>query len=364
MRRIATGMERMDSLPRILLMPGLGAICAARMLRRRHRTGYRRSHSGGQMQRDPWEPIPGLRKAIASIWNIAAFSMQNSAPHELLLGREVALITGAAGAIGSGIAMELLEQGCHVALTDLPGENLDGLVEELRLDHGYHVMGAELDVTDPGSVACLQHRCTARGAEWISSSQTQEWPTYLRSMEMSSILSAGWRRSTLREPLSFLPKPAATSELQKTGGDIVMVSTKNVFAPGAKFGAYSATKSAAHQLARIASLEFAEHGVRVNMVSPDAVFAHGNRKSGLWATVGPDRMTARGLSAEGLEEYYRNRNLLKARVTATACRQCCALLRHQADAHDRSNDSRGRRPARRHAPIGLSRGSLRAARLC
>jgi NAD(P)-dependent dehydrogenase (short-subunit alcohol dehydrogenase family) len=104
--------------------------------------------------------------------------------------------------------------------------------------------------------------------------------------------------------------------VQRTGGDIVMVSTKNVFAPGARFGAYSATKSAAHQLARIASLEFAEHGVRVNMVSPDAVFAHGNRKSGLWATVGPDRMTARGLSAEGLEEYYRSRNLLKARVTA------------------------------------------------
>jgi hypothetical protein len=27
-------------------------------------------------------------------------------------------------------------------------------------------------------------------------------------------------------------------------------------------------------------------------------------------------MAARGLSAEGLEEYYRNRNLLKARITA------------------------------------------------
>jgi hypothetical protein len=52
------------------------------------------------------------------------------------------------------------------------------------------------------------------------------------------------------------------------------------------------------------------------MVSPDAVFSHGNRKSGLWSKIGPDRMAARGLSAEGLEEYYRNRNLLKARVTA------------------------------------------------
>ena len=52
------------------------------------------------------------------------------------------------------------------------------------------------------------------------------------------------------------------------------------------------------------------------MVSPDAIFSDGNYKSGLWATVGPDRMKSRGLDAAGLEEYYRQRNLLKMRVTA------------------------------------------------
>ena len=90
-----------------------------------------------------------------------------------------------------------------------------------------------------------------------------------------------------------------------------------MFAPGAGFGAYSATKAAAHQLARIASLEMASIGVRVNMVAPDAVFSHGAHRSGLWETVGPDRMRARGLDEKGLESYYQSRNLLKARVTAT-----------------------------------------------
>jgi len=113
-----------------------------------------------------------------------------------------------------------------------------------------------------------------------------------------------------------LAEAARHFRAQGTGGDIVMVSTKNVFAPGARFGAYSATKAAGHQLARIASQEFAELGVRVNMVAPDAVFSHGARRSGLWMEVGPERMSARGLSPEGLEEYYRNRNLLKAKVTA------------------------------------------------
>jgi len=116
--------------------------------------------------------------------------------------------------------------------------------------------------------------------------------------------------------LIMLSESGRLLKFQATGGDIVMVSTKNVFAPGARFGAYSATKAAGHQLARIASQEFAEFDVRVNMVSPDAVFSHGARKSGLWTAIGPDRMNARGLSPEGLEEYYRNRNLLKARVTA------------------------------------------------
>jgi NAD(P)-dependent dehydrogenase (short-subunit alcohol dehydrogenase family) len=117
--------------------------------------------------------------------------------------------------------------------------------------------------------------------------------------------------------LLILAEAGRHFKAQNTGGDIVLVSTKNVFSPGANFGAYSATKAAAHQLARIASLEFAPLGVRVNMVAPDAVFSEGRRKSGLWQTVGPDRARARGLNPDALEEFYRNRNLLKSRVTAS-----------------------------------------------
>ena len=62
-------------------------------------------------------------------------------------------------------------------------------------------------------------------------------------------------------------------------------------------------------------MELAQYDVRVNMVAPDAIFSEGKYKSGLWAEVGPGRMKARGLDEEGLHEYYRNRNLLKAKVT-------------------------------------------------
>jgi NAD(P)-dependent dehydrogenase (short-subunit alcohol dehydrogenase family) len=70
-------------------------------------------------------------------------------------------------------------------------------------------------------------------------------------------------------------------------------------------------------LARIASLELAEFGVRVNMVAPDNVFAHGSRGSGLWAEVGADRARSKGLQLKDLPAHYQNRNLLKSKISAS-----------------------------------------------
>ena len=97
---------------------------------------------------------------------------------------------------------------------------------------------------------------------------------------------------------------------QGTGGAIVLQGSKNVPAPGAGFGAYSASKAGATQLARIAALELAPIGVTVNTVHADAVFGDDEVPSGLWAEVGPDRMRARGLDPDGLRAFYRDRSLL------------------------------------------------------
>lgn len=228
----------------------------------------------------------------------------------------VAFVTGAAGAIGAGICRGLLEANCRVAVTDLPGERLDGLVNEFRSQFGDRVIGVPMDVTDPVSVTSAIEQIKAlwstieiavvnAGIAHVSS---------LKEMQLSAFQRL--EKINVEGTLLVLSEMARVFEAQGEGGDIVLVSTKNVFAPGATFGAYSATKAAAHQLARIASLELASIGVRVNMVAPDAVFSDGERKSGLWQEVGPGRMKARGLDEKGLEEYYQSRNLLKAKVTA------------------------------------------------
>ena len=103
---------------------------------------------------------------------------------------------------------------------------------------------------------------------------------------------------------------------QGLGGNIVINSSKNVFGPGKDFGAYSASKAAGHQLGKVSAIELAAEGIRVNMINADAIFAEDDVESGLWATVGPDRARSRGLKLEELPDYYRGRNLLRARVTA------------------------------------------------
>ncbi len=316
--KMPPGVERMDSLPRVILVPGLGALCAGKDV------------AAAEIIRDITAHTLVTKAQIAAMGSYCGmnesdlFEMEyRTLQHTKLQGdkhlplaRKVALITGAAGAIGSGIAQEFLGQGCHVAATDLPGDSLAGLVEELRCQFGSRVIGVPLDITDAASVkegfgAVIR---AWGGIDLVILNAGVAHVSSLTEMSLESFRKL--EKINIEGTLLMLSESAQLFRLQGTGGDIVMVSTKNVFAPGVRFGAYSATKAAGHQLARIASQEFAEMDVRVNMVAPDAVFFHGSRKSGLWKEIGPERMAARGLSPEGLEDYYRNRNLLKAKVTA------------------------------------------------
>jgi rhamnose utilization protein RhaD (predicted bifunctional aldolase and dehydrogenase)/NAD(P)-dependent dehydrogenase (short-subunit alcohol dehydrogenase family) len=309
---------RMDPLPRVVLIPGLGAICAGKDVFSARLAGDITAHTlGVKAQIASMGTYSGMSEP--ELFDMEYRTLQHAklgGNSEPALARQVALITGAAGAIGWGLAEELLAEGCHVAVTDLPGENLTTMADALRVRFGDRVTAVPLDVTDPESVAAGFGQ-VARVWGGVDLLVVNAGVALVSSLaEMRLEIFRKLEKVNIEGTLLVLSEASRLFGVQGTGGDVVLISTKNVFAPGAKFGAYSATKSAAHQLARIASLEFAEMGVRVNMVSPDAVFSHGERKSGLWETVGPDRMKARGLDAHGLEEYYRGRNLLKARVTA------------------------------------------------
>ncbi|MBC8470029.1 MAG: SDR family NAD(P)-dependent oxidoreductase [Planctomycetes bacterium] len=233
----------------------------------------------------------------------------------LPLKNKVALVTGAAGAIGYGICCGLLEKGCHLIATDLPGEKLDSFTADLKQIAGDRVTGIPIDVTNEGSfVRGLESISLAWGGiDIVVVNAGIPLAKFLKDIDLDDFRRL--EKVNIEGTFLTLREIARHFILQGTGGDIIIVSTKNVPSPGAGFGAYSATKAASHQLGRIASLELAQYGVRVNMVAPDAVFSEGKYKSGLWEEIGPDRMKARGLDEDGLQEYYQSRNLLKAKVT-------------------------------------------------
>ena len=266
-----------------------------------------------------YETTHHAQPEIISLPDVAVFQVVIPAPKPgpdpRLTGR-VALVTGAAGAIGYGICRGLLEHGAHVAITDLPGEKLDQFVAEFQERDAARTVGVPMDVTGPESVARAFAQVIAHwgGVDIVVLNAGIALACPLIELELEAFRRL--ERVNVEGTLLVLAEAGRQFARQNLGGDVVLISTKNVFAPGAGFGAYSATKAAAHQLARIASLEFAPLGVRVNMVAPDAVFSGGTHRSGLWAEVGPGRMKARGLDEKGLEDYYRNRNLLKVKVTA------------------------------------------------
>ena len=309
--------SRFDSAPRVILMPGLGAACSgkdvlaanvcrditAQTLEVKARIGAMGDYEG-------------LSESDCFAMEYHTLQHRKLGASELPLSRQVAVVTGAAGAIGSGLSRVFLEQGCHVAVTDLPSKRLDDLVKELQSRFGERVLGVPLDVTESDSIAqgFASVISVWGGVDLVLVNAGVALVSSLEELDVEDFRKV--ERVNVEGTLLMLAAAARHFKVQGTGGDVVVISSKNVFAPGAQFGAYSATKAAAHQLARVASLELAQIDVRVNMVSPDAVFSEGERKSGLWAEVGPDRMRSRGLDEKGLEDYYRNRNLLKAKITA------------------------------------------------
>jgi rhamnulose-1-phosphate aldolase/alcohol dehydrogenase len=230
----------------------------------------------------------------------------------LELQGKVAIITGGGGAIGEGIARVLLDAGAAVALLDLDQSLVAAAAERL----GGSVLAVTADVTCADSMANAMDSVCERfgGVDIVVPNAGLAHVASIEELQLDD-----WQRLLdVNQTGVLLTIQAATKVLRKqgNGGSMVLVSSKNVLAPGANFGAYSASKAGAHQLAKIAALELAEHGIHVNMVCPDAVFRCGENPSGLWAEVGPDRAKSRGLSAAELENFYQQRNLLKTEVSA------------------------------------------------
>lgn len=312
-------LTRLDNAPRVLLVPGLGLI------------GVGDSKSAAAAAADIAEHTLRVKDlaervdAYEGLGDDDLFDMEYWSLEQAKLAKarraaltgQVALVTGSAGAIGVGVAEELLREGAHVMCADVDlsrlSEARDRLLDVAPRDR---IATQELDVTDEDSVReCFRAAAHAFGGVDIvvasagvaSVARIED----AKAADYDRLADVNGRGTflTLREAARLM-------RLQDTQGSIVIVSSKNVFGPGAAFGAYSASKAAAHQLGRVAAMELGELGIRVNMVNADAVFGDDRTASQLWREVGPARAAARDMDEADLPDFYRRRTLLGAEVTA------------------------------------------------
>lgn len=244
-------------------------------------------------------------------WALEQAKIRLAGPSPELAG-SVALVTGAASGIGRACAKELSGRGCAVVALDV-----DSAVVDAGDDDNW--LGLITDVTDAAEV----NAAIGAGIERFGGIDIVVLAAgvFGRSTPLEDLAEDEWRRVmavNVDSVQSLFKQLAPLLALSPIGGRVVAIGSKNVPAPGIGAAAYSASKAALQQLCRVAALEWADAGVRVNSVHPDAVF-----DTGLWS----EELIVERAAGYGLTpEEYKRRNLLSIEITAaTVARSVVAL---------------------------------------
>jgi rhamnulose-1-phosphate aldolase/alcohol dehydrogenase len=304
-----------DPLPRIVLVPGLGMFTAGRDRRTAGIVSDMYHHTidviGSASAFGGYVSLSAKDAFDVEYWPLELYKL-TLAPPEKELARRIALVTGGASGIGRAVARRLAAEGAHVVVGDIDEAGARKTAEEIVQAVGAgRALGLAMDVTDEASVgAAFAETTLAYGGLDVLVSNAG----IAHSAPVAEMALDDWQRSfAVNATGHFLVAREAMRLLiaQGLGGALVFVATKNVMAPGKDFAAYSAAKAAEAQLAKVLALEGAPHGIRSNIVHPDAVF----QDSGLWSEeVRRQRAQAQGIGVDQLEDFYRKRNLLGVRI--------------------------------------------------
>jgi NAD(P)-dependent dehydrogenase (short-subunit alcohol dehydrogenase family) len=316
-RRRDPAREPLDPAPRVVLVPGIGMFTGGRDAAEAALAGQIFLHTLRIMENAA--ALGGYRSLgeedafDAEYWPLELHKLSLPRRGGEMAGR-VALVTGGGGAIGRAVCRALAGAGACVLVTDLDPVAAAGTADAAAEGAGpERVRPCGMDVTRERDVeAAFEDACLAFGGVDVVVSNAGV--AYCASLEDTTL--AQWQTSlAVNATGHFLVARAALRlfRRQGTGGSLVFVGTKNVTAPGRDFGAYSASKAAEAQLARVAAIEAGAMGVRVNVVNPDAVFGD----SRLWSpALRASRAQSHGIAPDQLSDFYRGRSLLGVEVRA------------------------------------------------
>lgn len=190
----------------------------------------------------------------------------------------VVLLTGGAGNLGRELTRHALEAGARVAVP-LYHKEAGGALDPLLRQYGDRLITFSLDLTtDRGAEQAVQHT-----GEW--GGRIDVLIHLVGGFEGGSRLAEDpvevWNRMlALNLTSAYLVSRYAIPRMVHQGnGNLVFISSRSAFASPAYRAAYAAAKAGLVALTRAIAEEYAEEGIRCNVVVPDTLDTPENRKS-------------------------------------------------------------------------------------
>lgn len=241
-------------------------------------------------------------------WDLEQAKLRRAGRPPVFAG-EIACVTGSASGIGKACVDVFLKRGAAVV-----GLDVDAPPEE-RADY----LSLKCDVTSGEAIADALEMAVRRfgGLDMLILNAGM----FPAGTPIESLDAAEWRRVfavNLDANLTLLRESYPLLKLAPRGGRVVVIGSKNVTAPGPGAAAYSASKAAVTQLARVAALEWGADGVRVNTIHPNAVF-----DTGIWTD---DVLKARAASYGISVDDYKRKNVLRTEVRSGDVAELAAEL--------------------------------------
>jgi NAD(P)-dependent dehydrogenase (short-subunit alcohol dehydrogenase family) len=296
----------LDAAPRVVLDADLGLCTVGRTIKDAAIVADLYTHTMDVIERATllggYSALPARDIFDVEYWDLEQAKLRKAGKPPLFAG-EVALVTGAASGIGKACVDALLSRGAAVI-----GLDIDDKITTLHKRQDF--LGIRCDVTSREAViAALASAVRAYGGLDILILNAGIFPG---GTKISALDDAAWRKVmsiNLDSNLMLMRECHALLKLAPRGGRMTVIGSKNVPAPGPGAAAYSASKAALTQLARVAALEWGADNIRVNTLHPNAVF-----DTGIWS----DEILASRAAHYGLSvEQYKKNNVLQTEITSS-----------------------------------------------